>query len=236
RRPSGRRRLRPPAPSRPGPEPPPPAAFGVARHGPRGTGGSQSRFVGVLVPTFPPLLVLLRPTGPGRSGLSVRGRTDLVLWFSHCSSVAVFAGLPTSDFRLEVPWELAEIGFPLLQKGVASLLGFVSHVRQPGRLSGEDLLTDQAIVYAVESELQHPLGGGGLGRDLLGPLESGRLELGMEYDGVDHPHRVCFLGAVVPSQKEDLPGTLLSHHSSEVGGAVSRIEGGDVGVGLLEDG
>ena len=50
------------------------------------------------------------------------------------------------DLRLEVARERTPVGRPLLQEGVAALDGLIGHVRQPGRLTGEQLLADQPVV------------------------------------------------------------------------------------------
>src|SRR5690606_28450954 len=83
--------------------------------------------------------------------------------------------LPSSDSVH--PRELLEARVPLLQESVPALGRLVGHVSQAGRLPGEDLLADQPVVDQVESEFQHPLGGGRFGGDLSGPLKSGRLQL-----------------------------------------------------------
>ena len=49
------------------------------------------------------------------------------------------------------------VGGALLQECVAALDGLIGHVRQPGRLPGEQLLADQPVVEQVERILQHPL-------------------------------------------------------------------------------
>src|SRR5437868_6204742 len=58
-----------------------------------------------------------------------------------------------------VPGVRGPVGVALLQEGVAAFGGLVGHVRQAGRLAGEELLADQAVVDQVEGVLQHPLGG-----------------------------------------------------------------------------
>jgi hypothetical protein len=61
---------------------------------------------------------------------------------------------------LVVPGECGPVGGPLLQKGVAAFDGLIGHVRQPGRLTGEELLADQAVIDQVEGVFEHPLRGG----------------------------------------------------------------------------
>lgn len=51
------------------------------------------------------------------------------------------------------------VGWPLLEEGVAPFRCLVGAVGEPGRLTGEELLTDQPVVDEVEGVLQHPLGG-----------------------------------------------------------------------------
>ena len=123
-----------------------------------------------------------------------------------------------------------------LQEGVAALGGLVGHVGQPGRLAGEHLLTDQAVVDGVEGELQHPLGGRALGADAPAPLQAGAFQLGVRDDPVDHAHPVRLLGGVGLTQEEDLAGELLADLPGQIGRPVAAVEGADVGVGLLEPG
>jgi hypothetical protein len=56
------------------------------------------------------------------------------------------------------------------------------------------------------------------------------------HHGVDRPHPVGVGGGVRVAEEEDLPGQLLADLAGEVGGSVSPVEAGHVGVGLLEPG
>src|SRR5687768_13585535 len=78
-----------------------------------------------------------------------------------------------------VPGVVGPVRRTLLEEGVASLLGFVGHVGEPGRLPEEDLLADEPVVDEVERVLEHPLRGGALGVDLRAPLQRHGLELGV---------------------------------------------------------
>src|SRR5688500_13068182 len=75
----------------------------------------------------------------------------------------------------DMPGEAGEVRVALLQEGVASLDGLLGHVRQPRRLPGEELLAHEPVVDQVERVLEHPLGGGALGDDLLPPVQRGAL-------------------------------------------------------------
>ena len=133
--------------------------------------------------------------------------------------------------------EVARVGRPvglaLLEERVAALDGLVGHVRQPGRLAGEDLLADQAVVDGVEGELQHPLRRRALADDLPRPLDATASSSACGTT-VDRAHPVHVVGGVVAAEEEDLPGELLADHLREVGAAVAAVEAADVGVGLLE--
>ena len=45
----------------------------------------------------------------------------------------------------------------LLEEGVAPLGGLIRAVREPGRFTGEQLLTDKTVIDHVEGVLEHPL-------------------------------------------------------------------------------
>lgn len=135
-----------------------------------------------------------------------------------------------------MPWESAVVLFALLQESIPTLLGLVGSVGQSGRLSGEQLLSDQTLVGEIECVLQHALGRRTLGDDLGCPLECDRLEFGMWHCRVDRPHVECFLRRIVTSQKEDLSGSLLADLPGEQRRPIATVEAGDIGVGLFEDG
>jgi len=130
--------------------------------------------------------------------------------------------------------ELGEVLRPLLEEGVPTLLGLVGAVGEAGRLAGEHLLADQAVVDQVEGELQHPLGRRALGVDGRRPLQRHVLEPLVVHHLVDGAHAVHRLGVVLPPQEEDLPGELLAHLAGQVRGAEAPVEAGHVGIGLLE--
>src|SRR5450756_2942511 len=56
----------------------------------------------------------------------------------------------------EVVGEARPVGRALLEERVSPLGSLVGHVRESGRLPGEDLLAGEAVVGQVEGELQHP--------------------------------------------------------------------------------
>ena len=115
-------------------------------------------------------------------------------------------------------------------------MGFFGAVGEAGGFSSEELLADHAVVGHVESVLEHAHGGGGFGVDDLSPFEGDVFEVGMGDDFVNHSHFIGFLCAVIEAEEEDFASTLLANHFGEVGGSVSTVKAGHVGVGLFEDG
>src|SRR5687767_12795973 len=58
----------------------------------------------------------------------------------------------------------------------------------------------------------------------------------MGNDLVHHPHLKRLFGAVVLAQEEDLSRALLAYLSRQQRRAITAVEAGHVGIGLLEDG
>src|SRR5829696_9601204 len=118
--------------------------------------------------------------------------------------------------QLVVPGVRRPVGFPLLEELVPAFCGLVGAVRQAGRLAGEHLLANEAVVDEVERELQHALGRRALAHDLPAPFEADPLELVVGDDGVDHAHAMGVLGGVGVAEEEDLTGELLAHLAGQV--------------------
>ena len=53
------------------------------------------------------------------------------------------------------PFDVPEIGLAFLQKSVATLFSFISHIGQTRRFTGKYLLADHAVVGEVEGEFEH---------------------------------------------------------------------------------
>ena len=121
-----------------------------------------------------------------------------------------------------------------MQERVATLDRLVRAVGQAGRLAGEELLADQAVIGQIEGVLQHSLRGRRFPVDLARPLQGNGFQLGVRHDGIDRAHRMHVLGGVGAAQEEDLPGELLADHLGEIGAAVTAVEGSHVSIGLLE--
>jgi hypothetical protein len=56
--------------------------------------------------------------------------------------------------HLEVPWVDTPIGVALLQERIAPFDRLIGHVGKLGQLTGEQLLTDQAIVDQIEGSFK----------------------------------------------------------------------------------
>src|SRR5262249_24785136 len=87
-----------------------------------------------------------------------------------------------------VPGKRRTVRMARLQKGVPPFGRLVGPIRQAGRLPCEELLTDEAVVDQIESELDHALSGGALGIDLAGPLQRRLFQLIMGNDGINGAH------------------------------------------------
>ena len=57
----------------------------------------------------------------------------------------------------------------------------------------------------------------------------------MGHHGIDHAHGRSVVGGMVLAQKEDFSRLFLTDHFREVRRAVTTVEAGNIGVGLLED-
>ena len=55
-------------------------------------------------------------------------------------------------------------------------------------------------------------------------------------DPVDHTHFLSLFGAIVVPEEKDFSGPLLADLACQVGGAVTGVEAGHIGVGLFENG
>jgi hypothetical protein len=115
----------------------------------------------------------------------------------------------------ELPGEGRVVRVPFLEERIPAFLRLFGAVRESRCFPGKELLSNEALIGQVERVLQHLLGCRTLGHDLSGPLQSCCFEFLVRDDGIDHAHVECVLGAVVPSQKEDLSRPLLADLACE---------------------
>ena len=134
------------------------------------------------------------------------------------------------------PRELAEIGRPLFQEGIAPLLAFRRHVEERGGIARQFLDAGQPVGVGIEGGLQHAQRGGRELQHLPAPVHRDGLQLGQRHHGVDQPHRQRLLGIVLAAQEPDLLGLLEADGAGHQSGAEAAVEAADPRPGLAEAG
>src|SRR5436190_11852504 len=163
-------------------------------------------------------------TGATAAG-SVRGR-------AAASQIRTPRGTP----GLRPPREAGEVRVPLVDVGVASLLGLLGHVEEEVGVVGQLLQAAVAVLGGVEAGLEQAQGERRQREHLAAPADRLLLQARHRDDRVDQAEAQGLLGVVLTAQEPDLLGLLGPDQRGEQAGAKAAVEAAHPGAHLTEAG
>jgi alkanesulfonate monooxygenase SsuD/methylene tetrahydromethanopterin reductase-like flavin-dependent oxidoreductase (luciferase family) len=96
------------------------------------------------------------------------------------------------------------------------------------------LLANETVINRIESELEHANRLRRLSQNLFTPSDTGGFEFIVRHNRVHDTHFICALGTVFGTQEENFTSKLLANLTCQISRAITGVERGDIGVGLLE--